>query len=107
MKPGERVASPSSMTCAPSGIGRLLPASVIVVPCTMTTALVRSAFDLPSNIRAALRAIVAGSAAETERTTEEKAASAEQRRRRFFMASNMKFEAGKQEVDRALRRSIG
>src|SRR3954464_7498027 len=103
MNPGDNVASPRSMTWAPCGIGRLVPASTILSPWTMTTAFERSAFDLPSNMRAALRAIVAGSAADAERTTAE---SAEKRRRKFFMASDMKLRAGKQEVDRALRRSM-
>src|ERR1051326_7463250 len=93
MKPGESVASPRSITCAPCGMERLLPASTILSPWTMTTPFVMSAFDLPSKRRAALRAIVAGSAAETERITAKNAESAEIKRRKFFMASNMKFGA--------------
>src|SRR5260370_38903778 len=64
MKPGERVASPRSMICALSGMGTLLPATMMVLPSTTTTPLGRIAFDLPSKSRAALRPIVAdGSAA--------------------------------------------
>src|SRR5437764_1930126 len=59
MNPGERVASPRSMTCAPCGMAMPLPASTILSPSTTTTALVISALPLPSNIRAAFRAIVA------------------------------------------------
>src|SRR5437763_3012946 len=96
MKPGESVASPSSMTCAPCGIGRLLPASTILSPWTMTTPFVTSAFDFPSKRRAALRAIVAGVGSAANEATAESTAAAEQRRRNFFMASDMKFEARKQ-----------
>src|SRR6476661_2303270 len=63
----------------------------------MTTPFVTSAFDLPSKRRAALRATVAGSAAEAERITAENAESAEEKRRKFFMASIMKFRRRKQE----------
>ncbi len=57
MNPGESVASPRSITCAPLGIGRLLPASVMVLPWTMTTPFVTSAFALPSKSRAAFRTV--------------------------------------------------
>src|SRR5436305_10404952 len=96
MNPGDRVASPRSMIWAPCGIGRLLPASTILSPSMMTTPFVTSAFDFPAKRRAALRAMVAGSAAKAERITQENADSAETKRRKFFMASNMKFGRTKQ-----------
>src|SRR5947207_15993036 len=96
MKPGESVASPKSMTCAPCGIVRLLPTSIILSPWTITTPFVTRAFALPSKRRAALRAIVAGSAPNEERISAENVNSAEKRRKKFFMASNMKFEERKQ-----------
>src|SRR5438045_603705 len=63
----------------------------------MTTPFVTSALDFPSKRRAALRAMVveAGSAANVVTTTNTEAA--ENSRRNFFMASNMKFEARKQD----------
>ena len=58
MNPGDKVVSPRSITCASLGIGKLLPASTILLPCTITTPLLASVFDLPSNKRAALSAII-------------------------------------------------
>src|SRR6266487_2680053 len=60
MNPGDNVASPRSITCAPAGTGKLLPESTILSPCTMTTPFVMSAFDLPSNRRAAFSAMTGG-----------------------------------------------
>src|SRR5215472_8174594 len=68
MNPGDKVASPRSITRAPEGNGKLLPASTILSPCTMITPFCTSVFDLPSNNRAAFRAIV--SSAATEKTQE-------------------------------------
>src|SRR4051812_32678897 len=95
MNPGDSVASPRSTTWAPCGIARLLPASTILSPWTITTPFVTSAFDLPSNRRAALRTIVgAGSAATAipAQNTE----TAEKRQTSFFMASDMKSGGRKQ-----------
>ena len=52
------------MISASSGIWRLLPASVILLPSTKTTPFWRRVFDLPSKSRAALSAIRCGGAGE-------------------------------------------
>src|SRR6266446_2648989 len=59
MNPGERVASPRSITFASLGIATLLPTSKILSPCTTTTPFITRDFDLPSNIRAAFSATTA------------------------------------------------
>src|SRR4051812_2637688 len=83
MNPGESVASPRSMTWAPCGIVRLLPASMILSPWTMTTPFVTSAFDLPSNRRAAFRARTGPelSAAKAKETDDRSTAQASRTRR--------------------------
>src|SRR4051812_34964067 len=94
MKPGESVASPRSMTCAPWGIARLLPASTILSPWTITTPFVTRVFDLPSNRRAAFSAIV-GAGSTARAITAENAESAEKRRRRFFIGFEYEIEERK------------
>src|SRR5438477_4645000 len=62
MNPGVNVESPRSMTWAPPGTATFEPASMILSPWIITMAFGDRARDLPSNIRAALSAIVLSAA---------------------------------------------
>ena len=63
MKPGSKVASPRSMTCAPSGIFASLPTARILVPDTTTTPWSTSLPDTESNRCAAFSTMGRGGAA--------------------------------------------
>src|ERR1043166_8989787 len=60
MKPGRSVTSPRSITSAPAGTATLMPA--ILLPVTTIVPLRMTSFEVPSNSRAAFRAIVFGCA---------------------------------------------
>src|SRR5271157_2932174 len=60
MKPGQRVASPRSITVEPSGTVSLGPTALMALPSMITIPSGTSASDLPSNRRAALSTIGVG-----------------------------------------------
>src|SRR6059058_1111217 len=66
MNPGERVASPRSMICAISGMATFSPAAVMTLPSTTTTPFDTSVLDLPSNRRAAFKAMTEGGVSANE-----------------------------------------
>src|SRR6266487_5743223 len=69
MKPGRSVASPRSMTRAPAGVAESEPTASMREPVTTTTAGEETVSPRPSNIRAAFRTTVSGSAERAETAT--------------------------------------
>ncbi len=57
---GAEVASPKSITVAPSGTARPVPTALIVLPSTITMPFGNKASVLPSNSRVALSTMAAG-----------------------------------------------
>src|ERR1700730_1285573 len=77
MKPGRSVASPRSMTRAPAGTAESEPTASMREPRTTTTAGEETVSPRPSNIRAAFKTTVSGSAAQSDADRKSKIATPE------------------------------
>ena len=65
MMPGRSVASPRSITVAPAGTARPLPAALMVPPSMTTTPFATVVSRVPSNRRAAFRTVTVGGSCAT------------------------------------------